>query len=551
MMGFLTARFLKVGVVDFFDQRVLMALTKHHARVFAVQGLGALCGYALEVADDGRLNRLSAAIDAAAGAGHDLDEVILFLPSAHLVQNNLCIGGSAEHADPDWCSSDLVLCFFDAVGASHLMEFQLLQLLAGQHLGGRAEGCLHHAAGSAEDMGRAGGNAQGPVKVFLRQVVEQKSRPLEHPPQLSGGNGAVHIRDAFSRAAHVVPGDLKLLGRAGHGRHHIDVFRVKAHLFGVIALGHGAEHLHGTLAAGEIRDEIRMEGLTVLNPARTAAGEKRQLPAVKLSLQEFRGLLHDGQVRREIRVKDRIESQASHCRAHLAFHVSADGEIEHFPETGPDAGRCLDDNIFLRVIKRLPHPVLMELLMECAGGTGDDALSAVDAGRAVQLRVKGAAHVGGESTLRDADGGNALVGRTDRDASAAENTLIVVPHHMGGGLIQLIGNLFSLECHVVVDAVLPAETLQLAVAAPGAGKAGLGMDGQNQLQVGPSGRLDPLIVGKYFHPLADGMDTGRHQVFHALHFHHADAAGADLIDFLQVAQCRNRDSRRMCRLQYG
>ena len=107
---------------------------------------------------------------------------------------------------------------------------------------------------------------------------------------------------------------------------------------------------------------------------------------------------------------------------------------------------------------------------------------------------------------------------------------------MGGGGVQLIMGTEAVVPAVVLHAVIAAELLQLAVARPHAGQAFFLMGGEDQLQRGAAGFLHLFGVGAHLHPFGNGIDTGGHQAAGAGGFHHADAAGADLVDILQIAK---------------
>ena len=117
--------------------------------------------------------------------------------------------------------------------------------------------------------------------------------------------------------------------------------------------------------------------------------------------------------------------------------------------------------------------------------------------------------------------------------------------------VRLVADLLPLEGHLVVHPVFPAQALELTESASAARQAGLIVDGQDQLQVGPPCRLDPLGIGVHLYPIGDGIDAGRHQVLGPLHLHHADPAGADGVQLLQITQRRDGDPRSVGRLQDG
>ena len=118
------------------------------------------------------------------------------------------------------------------------------------------------------------------------------------------------------------------------------------------------------------------------------------------------------------------------------------------------------------------------------------------------------------------------------------------------GVVKVVLGVFPGVDVLVVNPEVLAELLQLAVAAPDTGEALLFVGGKDQLQVDFAGGKHPLGVGVYLHPLCHRVDTGGHQVPQPLYLHNADAAGADFVDVLQVAQGGDIDGQLPGRLQY-
>ena len=177
----------------------------------------------------------------------------------------------------------------------------------------------------------------------------------------------------------MVAADLEFLRGAGDAGDEDDVLRVESGFFGVVGLVHSAEHLLRAFAGGQVGDEVRVEGLTVLYPAGAAAGDQGQRAPGLDPAQEFGGLLHDGQVGREISVKHAVETQPPEGRRQLPLHIGPDGQAEHLSQPRPDTGGRLYHHMLLGVTQGVPHQARVVLLIEGTGGAGDDALSAVDA----------------------------------------------------------------------------------------------------------------------------------------------------------------------------
>ena len=202
----------------------------------AVQGAGPLAEQlGIEHLDAlGRIG-LAAAADAAAGAGHHLDHVELLLAGLDLVQQDLGVGQAVGHADVDVVLADGHVGFAQALDGADLGELQPVGRLAGDQFAGGPERGLHHAAGGAEDVAGAAGQAQRGVELARRQRREVDPVALDHPDQFPRGQHGVGIRRAVGHEMLGPPG-LVLLRHAGHHRHHEDLLRIDARLLGVVGL---------------------------------------------------------------------------------------------------------------------------------------------------------------------------------------------------------------------------------------------------------------------------------------------------------------------------
>ena len=97
------------SLVYFFDLRVFVAGTKGHGAVPLIEGgnaaLAGLVGVFHQVLG------LSAAADAAAGAGHDLHKVVLLAAFLHPLKESAGIGGAVNHRHPQRQIADFDLGF--------------------------------------------------------------------------------------------------------------------------------------------------------------------------------------------------------------------------------------------------------------------------------------------------------------------------------------------------------------------------------------------------------------------------------------------------------
>ena len=127
-MGNFAACFAQVSLVDFLNQGILMTLAQRHIRIFVVQRLCPHGGYASEIADHRGLQGLATAVDAAAGTGHNFNEVILPLARTDILQHLFGISSPAEHAHPHSLARNLVNGLLNTMSSPDLLELDLFQL---------------------------------------------------------------------------------------------------------------------------------------------------------------------------------------------------------------------------------------------------------------------------------------------------------------------------------------------------------------------------------------------------------------------------------------
>ena len=127
--------------VETLDSLALMRLAQGHIFVRLVESDGSARSEVDEVAHDSVLYRLTAAVDAAAGAAHDLDEVIVGSAVLDLLHNRVGVCKSADYADLYLHAVDGVGRFLYALGAANLGEVEALELLAGELFYGGPEDC--------------------------------------------------------------------------------------------------------------------------------------------------------------------------------------------------------------------------------------------------------------------------------------------------------------------------------------------------------------------------------------------------------------------------
>ena len=474
--------------------------------------------------------------------------MILRLAVLDAVQQLRRIGKPAGHGDLHLGAGEVVLGLLDVLDAADLTEFGALQLLAGHDLGNGTQGRLHHAAGRTEDMSRTGGHAEDGVELLIGQLGQHHTGTVQHIAQLTGGDGNIHIGQAHGALA--VPADLILLRGAGHHAYHHDILGVEALLLGVVGLYQCTEHLLRALAGGKVLHKFGVIMLAEFDPAGGTAGDEGQGAALLQAVQQLGALLHDGHIGGGVHVKYPVEAQPAQGSYHLALHVGADGHPEAFAQLGAHAGGRPHDHRLGRVVQRSPYLIGVVTLPQGGGGTYGGALAAGNAGGLGKGHIKGAGDVRIKAALAGFNNACILGLLADGHAAAAQDALTVIPDQMGHGAIGVVALILSAEA-VHIHAVFPAQLLQLAVGAAGAGKAVGTVGGKDQFQRGTAVFLQGGGIGEYLHALIYRHNAGSGQAAGALYLAYADAAGADGIDLLEVAQGGDADAGQMCGLQYG
>ena len=154
------------------------------------------------------------------------------------------------------------------------MQIGHRQRPAGDDLVGGPQGRFHHAAGVGEDVGGTAGKPQGGIHLFVGQAVEIDARGVDHLAQLARGEHHVNVADAAG--GHLGPLAFVLLRRARHDGNDEHILGPLVQFIGVIRLGQGPEHLLRRLATGKVRQQVGMEVLEEIDPARRTTGEHRQ-----------------------------------------------------------------------------------------------------------------------------------------------------------------------------------------------------------------------------------------------------------------------------------
>ena len=486
---------------------------------------------------------LAAAVDAAAGARHDLDGMVLGFAGFDLLEELAGIAEAGADRGFELDAADVDFGFLDAFEAADRRVVDLLHVLAGEDVGRGTERGFEHTAGRTEDGGRAGAFSERRIVFGILELVELDAGFVEHLGELTGGEDDIDVADAV--AGELGTGGLVLLGEAGHDGDDDEVFRLDAGLLAVVALGDGAEHLLRGFGGGGHVGEFGELVFEELDPAGAAAGEDREILVLLHAFDQLGALFHDGEVGGEVGVEDLVRAEHLQGGDHLAGADGAGFHAEGLADGDTDGRSGLEDYGLGLVVECAPDVVLVVDLGEGADGARLDALAAEDALGIGELLEAGGSDDGVESAAdagEDADGLDVVAGVF---AAAAHDAFVKVAADGGAALVQFVRGLLALVLQIV-DAELFGDLLEFAVQVLRAGEAILRVVRKEQVEDGAA-RVDGAErVGVDDHAFHDGGAAGGRQVGALFDLDDANAAGAaSVLDVegihLEMAESRDFD----------
>ena len=203
--------------------------------------------------------------------------------------------------------------------------------------------------------------------------------------------------------------------------------------------------------------------------------------------------------------------------------------------------RCnLDDGDLVRVLECLAHLEQVVALAQGANRTVGDALAAQDAVGLLDAAVVGDVNRGTSARAGQLPDTQSLNLLTVLDTAHALDALSRVAVEREGRRPQTARQLLLIR--IAQDAEVVGDRLQTAVARADTGGAGAVVLRQNQLDIDAACLTGARGVGVDDHALVDEVVAGGDQTALALDLDTADAAGADLVDVLEIAQGRDRDA---------
>ena len=317
---------------------------------------------------------------------------------------------------------------------------------------------------------------------------------------------------------------------------------VQALLLSKVALGDGAEHLLGRLGGGQVIHILGILALHEADPAGAAGSEHGPcvISLVGETLNELTALFHDGQVSGEIGVEDVVEAQTAQRGNHAAGGSLFLGQAQMLGPGGTDGRSHLHDGGQLRILHAGVDTLQIVTGAQRTHGTMGDTLAAEGAVRLPQGSVERNAHGGAAAGAHHVPDMHALDLVTDLDAAHALDALALVADQVVGDIPGLVGDVLGIG--IIDQVIVPGQLLEGAVAVTDAQRAVGIVLGQNEAQIDAAGALDPVGGSMDHHTIPHSGGTGGNQSFQTFHFHHADPAGGDLIDLLQIAEGGDLDA---------
>ena len=252
-------------------------------------------------------------------------------------------------------------------------------------------------------------------------------------------------------------------------------------LFAVAVLEHGRQHLHGGEGGGQVFEELRPLVFHIPHPRGAAGGHQRQILARFQTAQELLRLLAHGEIRAEDGVVHLIRAHDLECRDELIEHIFAARNAVGLAERHAHCGGDLNDDAHLRVMQRAPGLSDLVFHGDGAGRAHGGTLAAAHAVRAGKLLVVAGFNAEAGAAAGKVQDAHALHLLAHAHAVAAEDALVVVHLHGGGGLVlrDVLARILEVD---MVDAEAHRHLLQAAGAVLFAGGAVAAVGREHQLK---------------------------------------------------------------------
>ena len=494
--------------------------------------------------------RLATAVNTAAGASHDLDELIGAFAFTDLVHKNFCVLHAVCNGKTEDLSVDFDLGFFDAVKSADGSESDGAVFFSGKYMINGTKSSFHNAAGYAEDYACAGSFAHDiRIEFFIGKFGENDTAAADHFGKFTGGDNCVNVFKAFC-VHHFGTLFFKFLCGAGHYGNNKNIFGVKSVFLCVIALDDGTLHLVRRFAGRKVVKLICVIGFAIVYPTGGAGGDHGKNAAVFYSSEKFGAFFHNGKVCAEVGVINFFKTKSAKCGNHFSGYGGADGHSEFFAKGGSYCGSGLDDYVAAKshCFVNFFH---FGFKHKSACGAYGNALSAKNAGRFIKASVSGRANYGIKAAVFVTKHAVAVGIFASCNTAAAKNALAGIANYgrvkfvngdRGLGAFEHIGSCAGKFCNMKKFAFSVFITL-LAV---------YGMVGKKKLNGSSSCGGGFWGRNADFHTLENREHAGSHKASHAFNFNKANTAGT-LIAFamIKIAERGDLVSAGSCCVDYG
>lgn len=194
VMAFLAVRFAQIRFVNFGESGVVLRCAHGKFGIVGINSCGTHGNDFVGIEREG----LSAAIDASIGAGHDLDDVVLFFARADVFADFFRIGKSVNLAQIERDSGDGKGGFADTFASAHVVEFEIASFLTGEFFCRVSENRFGNAACDAEDDAASGFETERIVALNVGEIVERFNASFaDHGAQFDRRHAEIDVANAI------------------------------------------------------------------------------------------------------------------------------------------------------------------------------------------------------------------------------------------------------------------------------------------------------------------------------------------------------------------
>ena len=255
------------------------------------------------------------------------------------------------------------------------------------------------------------------------------------------------------------------------------------------------------------------------------------------AVDKLAGLLHDREVSGEIRVEHIVKADLLERGDHALVGGVLGVEVVVLSPRRAHGGRHLHDGDLLGIGQRVEDLAGVVVLLQRADGTVCHALTAERAVRLAELARFAHADGRARTGAHQIPDSHTLDLLADLDAAHALDAAVL---NADDGVAEVVGDVVEILNVVLAEEVIVvAELLELAVAAAGTLCAVRVVLAQQQAQVHAARLAHAGGVRRDDHPLHDGVVAGGDKALIALDLDHAQAACADFVDALEIAERGN------------